>query len=46
VLYGDYRDLYLRHSLVQGPDLVALLQQLLASEKMNRLFHLNKNNRS
>jgi RNA polymerase sigma factor (sigma-70 family) len=46
MLYGEYRDLYLQHALVEGPDLVGSLQQLLASEKMDQLFHLNKNKRS
>lgn len=37
---NEYRQLYLNHSFLDGPDFLRALDELLASDKLTRIFHL------
>ena len=37
---NEYRQLFLEHTYLQGPDFNRLLNELLSSEKLNKLFNL------
>ncbi|GGB00949.1 RNA polymerase sigma factor [Puia dinghuensis] len=40
LLDEEYRKLYLAHSYLEGPDFLRALDELLASDKINRIFNL------
>jgi len=40
LLENEYRQLYLNHSFLEGPDFLKALDELLASDKLTRIFHL------
>jgi uncharacterized protein (DUF488 family) len=37
---NEYRELFQEHTYLQGPDFNRLLNELLSSEKLNKLFNL------
>ena len=41
MLYNDYRQLYLQHNYLEGPDFVHALNELLSSDKIRQLFNLS-----
>jgi hypothetical protein len=41
MLYNDYRQLYLQHNYLEGPDFVQALNKLLSSDKIRQLFNLS-----
>jgi len=45
LLQNEYRQLYLQHNYLEGPDFVQSLNELLSSDKLNKLFNLKQNNK-
>jgi len=41
LLYSEYRQLYLQHNYLEGPDFVNALNELFSSDKLRQLFNLN-----
>jgi len=40
-LYSEYRQLYLQHNYLQGPDFANSLNEWLSSDKIRHLFNFN-----
>jgi RNA polymerase sigma factor (sigma-70 family) len=43
LLENEYKQLYLQHSYLEGPDFIRSLRELVSSEKVNKIFNLKKN---
>ena len=41
ILYNEYRQLYLQHNYLEGPDFANSLNELLSSDKIRQLFNFN-----
>jgi len=41
ILYNEYRQLYLQHNYLEGPDFANSLSELLSSDKIRQLFNFN-----
>jgi hypothetical protein len=44
LLHNEYRQLYLQHNFMEGPDFIDSLNKLLVSDKMSKVFNLKQNN--
>jgi len=46
LLHNEYRQLFLQHNYLEGPEFIQSLNKLLLSDKMKNIFNLNQNNKS